>query len=102
MSSFKEIRIPSRTSGKAVLKVRVCIQGSFELVMEPFYEAISNRVVGSCTQVFGTARRFENSRQRCDSNCLPLSVVTVEGVPNWVIQVWMKAQATVSALLSGI
>ena len=39
---------------------------------------------------------------KCDSNWRPRSVVTVEGVPNRVIQVWRNACATVSAVLSSI
>ena len=39
---------------------------------------------------------------RWDSNCLPRSVVTVDGVPKWEIHVCVKALATESAVQSVI
>ena len=103
-SSFTVVRMPSRTMGKNSYQLfgspcafKDALSWRWNLSMIPFaagwYAVVRVRVL---------PRREVNSWKRWDSNCRPLSVEIVDGVPYRDIQLWTKALATVSAVISWI
>ncbi|GFU10826.1 hypothetical protein TNCV_3278551 [Trichonephila clavipes] len=72
---------------------------TFQWAVQFFYHPISLRVVSSCTTLLNTNSLLRALKSE-DSNCLPLSVVRIAGVPKRDTQEEKKASATASAVMS--